>query len=115
MPAIRLIPKTDDAEFPYDAALALIQRLPGVVLRPADLAPMIAAGKRMGWPEAMVRANEALAARGKCWAFSWSGPPALTGTLYEDNVFLSVVDDEMATLKLIRSWATELNGRVFQH
>ena len=115
MAAIRLIPKTDESEFPYDAALKLIQSLPDVMLRPQDFTQMIATGKRIGWPEVMIRSHEEMAARGKCFQFRWDGYPALSGSLFEDNVFFSIIDDEQATLEFINAWATKLDVRVFRH
>jgi hypothetical protein len=115
MPAIRLIPKTDESDFPYDAALELIRQLPHVDLRPKDFAPLLEAGRRMRWTDKMIRSHEEMAARGKCYEFRWAGPPALLGTLFEDNVFFNVIGDEQATLRFIQAWADKLDVRVFQH
>jgi hypothetical protein len=115
MPAVRLIPKTDDAEFPYDAALAMLRALPGVELRPKDFVSLLEAGSRCGWTEEMLQVHEEMARRGRCFDFAWNGPPTLRGSLFEDNVFISVVDDEPATLRLVAAWARKLDVRVFQH
>jgi hypothetical protein len=114
MAAIRLIPKTDDGEFPRHAARELIEALPGAALFAPDFAAMIAAGRRMGWPAAMIRANEELASRGNCISFEWAGPPKISGTLYENNVFFGVVDDYWATLRFIEHWAERLGVRVHE-
>lgn len=115
MAAIRLIPRTDDADFPREEARALIESLPEVVLIPTDFESMIAAGRRMGWPPKLIRANEELAARGNCNSFEWNGEPKISGTLYEDNVFFVVVDDYWSTLTFIERWAKKFNVRVHEH
>jgi hypothetical protein len=120
-PTIRLIRKTDDTEFAYDAALALIRALPDVIIRPKDTVPpasgarLLAGGRPVQLPEAMVRNLDEMAASGKCFDFSWKGFPALSGTVYKEMVFFSVVDDEVATLDLVKSWADKLDGRVVTH
>ena len=113
MPAVRLIPKTDDASFPYDAAKRLLAQ--DADLTPKDFGPMIEAGRRMRWTEAMIRANEELARRGKCFDFQMRVEPSLSGSLFEDNVFFSVTGDEKAALAYIRRLAKELGVRVFKH
>ncbi len=115
MGAIRLIPRTDEADFPRVEARLLIESLPQVALFPPDFESMITAGRRMGWSPAMIRANEELAARGNCISFEWNGEPQISGTLFEDNVFFGVVDDYWSTLMFIESWAKKLKVRVHEH
>jgi hypothetical protein len=113
MPAVRLIPKTDDAAFPYDEAKQRLEQ--DADLMPKDFGPMIEAGRRMGWTQAMIRANEELALYGKCFDFQMRVAPNLTGTLFEDNIFFSITGQERAALAYIRRLAKELGVRVFKH
>ena len=115
MPALRLIPKTDDDPFPYDDALQLLRDLPEAELVAKDFGPLIEAGKRMGWTAKMIRSHEKLAAGGRCYDFAWTGPPAMRGTLFENNLFISVVDDEEATWALAQAWARQLDVDVLAH
>jgi hypothetical protein len=113
MPAVRLIPKTDDAPFPYDAAKRRLAQ--DADLTPKDFAPMIETGRRMRWTEAMIRANEELARRSKCFDFQMRAEPNLSGSLFEDNVFFSVTGDEKAAMAYIKRLTKELGVRVFKH
>lgn len=87
--ALRLIPKTDDGPFPYEMARQLLLNLEGLVFTPKDFGPMLAAGRRMGWPDELIRANEDLARKGRCFDFAMTKAPFLRGSLFEDNVFFS--------------------------
>ena len=49
MSAIRIIPPTDEAPFPYDAAKAILEGLPGVSRSETDIPEIVAAGARFGW------------------------------------------------------------------
>jgi hypothetical protein len=111
--AIRIVPEDDDAEFPYAEARRRLEI--DAELMPKDFAPMIEAGKRMGWSPAMVRANEELAERGKSFDFIMKVEPFLQGTLYEDNIYFIVDDDEKAAKKYIRALARELGAAVYTH
>ena len=113
MPAIRIVPPTDDAPFPYQAAKELLAQ--DADLTPADLQAMIAAGKRMGWTEEMIMANEELAQRGHCFDFVLRIEPFLRGTLYENNIFFSITGDEMAAQRYIKALAGKLGARVYKH
>lgn len=117
MPAYRLIPKQDDAEFPYDSALSLILGLSDADVRPKDFGPLIAAGRRMRWTEQMIRSHEDMAKRGKCFDFYWTAEDdtKISGTLFENNIFFSAIDDELATLDVLKRWANQLDVRVFKH
>ena len=86
----------------------------GVHFIAKDFTSMLAAGRRMGWSEAMLRANEELAARGKCFDFSQGAPPGLKGSLFEDNIFFSFVSAQHleASLPVIQRLADALNARV---
>jgi hypothetical protein len=113
MPAVRLVPITDDAPFPYEEAKRLLEE--DSDLTPTDFAPMIAAGRRMRWPEEMIRANEELAKRGKCFDFEMRVEPILRGSLFEDNIFLHIAGEERAAMAYIERLARELGLRVHQH
>src|SRR5262245_55496639 len=113
MPAVRLVPITDDAEFPYAEAKRRLGQ--DADLTPKDFGPMIEAGRRMRWTEAMIRANEDLARRGHCFDFVLRVEPFLRGSLFEDNVFFSITDDEGAAMAYIKRLAKELGVRVYRH
>ena len=113
MAAIRIAPTKDDASFPYQAAKEFLAQ--DADLTPADLEAMIAAGKRMGWTEDMIRANEELARRGLCFDFVLRIEPFLRGTLYENNILFSITGDEKAAQRYIKALAKKLGGRVHKH
>lgn len=113
MPAIRIVPVDDDDDFPYEEALRLLEQ--DADLEPADLTEMIEAGRRMGWSQEMIVANEALAAGGKCFSFTLRKPPHLSGTLYEDNIFFSINGNERDAKTYIRSLAKLLGAAVYEH
>ena len=114
---IRLIPKTDDAAFPYEEAMRLLQANAGINFKPKDFAPMIAAGTRLGWTVEMIRANEELARRGNCFEFASEKAPFLRGSLFEDNVFFSFsgAKHEHACVPEIERLAKLLDVRVLRH
>jgi hypothetical protein len=113
MPAMRLVAITDDAGFPYAEAKRRLAQ--DADLTPADLTPMIAAGRRMGWTGELIRANEELARRGNCFDFALQVAPYLTGTLYEDNVFFRMTGDESAEVAYVEKLAEELGAAVYRH
>ena len=83
----------------------------GVELVPKDFTRMLEVGRRIGWPKALIEANEQLAARGRCFDIAHSAPPELTGSLFEDNIFFSFTSDdhEMICRPVILQLATKLN------
>ncbi|MGE3808504.1 MAG: hypothetical protein AB7K24_27890 [Gemmataceae bacterium] len=97
--------------------MELILELPDAVVEPKDFGPLIAAGRRMRWTPHMIQSHEEMAARGKCFDFRWKtvDETEICGTLYEDNIFFSVVDDELATVDTIKCWGEQLDVRVFKH
>ncbi len=113
MPAVRLVPKGDRAAFPYDEAKQRLEE--DANLTPKDFGPMIDAGRRMGWTEVMIRAHEELAQRGKCFDFQMRVAPHLRGSLFEDNVFFSITEEEATALAYITRLANKLGVRVFKH
>ena len=118
MAFVRSVPKSGDDPSPYDDAkrLLLIEDS-DCIFEQADLRPMIEAGRRMGWPEALIRANEELQQRGRCFKFEIQREPCLNGTLFEDNVMFELsnsTSDEDA-LREINRLATQLNLKVFHH
>jgi len=114
--AARLIPKTDESEFPYEEVRRRLFENPSTRVRPFDFGPMIEAGKRMGWTEEMIRTNEELSHRGRCFAFEMTQEPFLRGTLYEDNVFFSFsgAEHERASMHAIEGLAREFDVRVLR-
>ena len=114
MSAIRIVPRDDDSAFPYERALGELRTL-GVALVPKDFTAMLNAGRRMGWSEAMIRANEELAERGKCYDFQQTGPPHLRGSLFENNIYFSFESGEHqeACLPLIHTLAETLGAQIW--
>jgi hypothetical protein len=118
MSGVRLIPKTDESEFPYqEAKQILLFSFQDLSFQSTDFAPMIVAGKRIGWTEEMLIAHEALAERGNCFDFRLQISPYLNGTLYEDNIFFRFVDSEheRECMPLIPELATRLEVRVLTY
>ena len=113
MPAVRLVPLTDNATFPYTEARLRLEQ--DAELTAKDFGAMIQAGRRMGWTGDMIRANEELAARRNCYDFALTVEPHLRGSLFEDNIFFSVTGDERAALEYIERLARELGLRVYRH
>src|SRR5437870_1892326 len=95
MSGIRLIPKTDESEFPYmEARQILLFELHDVFFKPTDFDALISAGKRVGWTAEMIAEHQAMAERKKCFDFRMESVPYLSGTLYEDNIFFSFYDSQ---------------------
>jgi hypothetical protein len=118
MSGVRLIPKTDESEFPYQKAKQiLLFSLKDMSFQSTDFAPMIVAGERIGWTEEMITAHQALAEGGNCFDFRLQINPYLSGTLYEDNIFFRFVDSEQERecMPLIQELATRLDVRVLTY
>ena len=88
MTGIRLIP-ADEVNFPYDAVVSALRNLPGMCFDELDIPAMVAAGKRIGWPQSLIDSHWDLMKRGKCFSFYQEETPGLTGSFYENNVFFS--------------------------
>lgn len=116
MSAARLIPKTDESPFPYDDALRLlILDNSEMNFCKKDFGPLIEAGRRFHWTEETLRINEEMAARGKCYDFDLAIPPFVRGTLYEDNVFITIGvygEYEKDAADLVKQWAKQLDVRL---
>lgn len=113
MSAVRLVPISDDADFPYAEAKRCLER--DAELTPKDFGPMIEAGRKMRWTDEMIRTNEELAHRGNCFDFVLRAEPFLSGSLFENNVFFSITGDERVALAYIKRLADELSVRVSRH
>ncbi len=113
MTAVRIIAPTDDAEFPYDAAIHLLDSLPGCVREEADLPAIIAAGKRVGWPQTVIDEHFDYMKNGKCFDFTTGS--GLVGTLWEDNIFFRFHDaaHQEHCMPLIGELAARLSCRIF--
>lgn len=92
MSAVRIISKNEDEDFPYEAAKAYLTENFTLDTYPVDFEEMIEVGRRIGWPDALIRANQLLAERGKCFNFAQTDYPKLQGSLFEDNIFFSFTD-----------------------
>jgi hypothetical protein len=110
MSGVRLIAK-DETDFPWERALQELRSLDGMKLVPKDFTRMLDVGRRIGWPDELIEANEQLAARGRCFDIAQSFPPQLTGSLFEDNIFFSFVsaDHETTCRPAILELATKLD------
>lgn len=117
MKAIRIIPSTDDGNFPYEAVRHILLQLEGLETGEVDFPAMIESGMRMGWSKEMVEANWDLMKRGKCFTFHQGEELYLQGTMYEDNVYfvLSEPKHEDSARNQIARIAESLKLRVFEH
>lgn len=119
MAACRLIPKTDEAAFPYDEAMRLLLfEDSSMTFRPKDFGPLITSGHNQGhWSAETIREHEQMAERGQCFDFRSERPPYLEGTLYEDNVWFSFYsfDHQKACLPVIESLRQKLDVRILNH
>jgi len=113
--AARIIPPTDDAEFPYDRALALIREIEDVVLEPADIPGIMESGRRMGWPQSLLDDHMGYLERGKCFAFRVPG--GVRGTLWETNIFFAFEDraHQETCEPQIEQLAARLGCRILPH
>ena len=87
MAAVRIVPSDDDAEFPYAEALVLLQAMRGAVQEQTDIRSVIAAGKRLGWPQALIDVHLEYMKNGKCFDFTTDA--GISCTLWEDNIFFA--------------------------
>jgi hypothetical protein len=119
MAASRLIPKTEEAAFPYDQAMRLLFfEDSSMMFRPKDFGPLIAAGRQHGhWSVETIRDHEHMAEQGRCFEFRSERPPYLEGTLFEDNIWFSFhsLDHQKACLPVIESLRQKLDVRIFHH
>ena len=119
MAACRLIPKTDEATFPYDEAMRLLLfEDASMMFSPKDFVALIAAGREHGhWSVETIREHEQMAERGRCFEFRSERPPYLEGTLYEDNIWFSFhsFEHQKACLPVIESLRQKLNVRILNH
>src|SRR5689334_10540510 len=116
MSAIRMIPATDDGPFPYDQALKLLSTCPGLMMKSKNFAPLIAAGKRMGWSQEMIEEHERMEQGGLCFDFAQQQTPFLQGSLFEDNIYFRLTDyeHEKKCESLIVRIVAELGARVYR-
>ena len=112
MAAMRIIPGTDDAAFPYEEARFLLEHLPGVRKTETDIPAMVAAGTRMGWTKEMVDAHWELMRRGRC--FDFHVDDGVSCTLWENNIFFHFFGrtHEERCLPLIEDLARQLRCRL---
>jgi hypothetical protein len=119
MAACRLIPKTDEAAFPYDEAMRLLLfEDSSMMLRPKDFGPLIASGREhCHWSADTIREHEQMAERGRCFDFRSEHPPYLEGVLYEDNIYFSFhsFDHQKTCLPVIESLRQKLDVRILKY
>jgi hypothetical protein len=115
MAAVRIVPSDDDAEFPYAEALVLLQAMPGAVQEQTDIPPVIAAGKRFGWPQALIDVHLEYIENGKCFDFTTDA--GLSCTLWEDNIFCRFhgAEHQAECTPIIEDLAVRLSCRVMRY
>ncbi|MBN1311120.1 MAG: hypothetical protein JXB30_06845 [Anaerolineae bacterium] len=115
MSAIRIIPTSDDAEFPYADAKRLLDSLPGVNRKETDIPAIIEAGVKAGWPKALVEEHRRLMRSGKCFDYAVDG--GIRCTLWENNIFFSFSNrtHEEQCLPIIEMLANQLQCKLFRH
>jgi hypothetical protein len=111
MSAIRIVP-SGHAPFPYQKAKDLLERLPGVSKSQTDIPSIIAAGAKVGWPQALIDQHWEWMHSGKC--FDFAVPDGISCTLWHDNIFFRFFDRDHATrcLPLIHDLANQLGCRL---
>jgi len=112
--AVRIVPSDDDAEFPYAEALLSLQAMRGAVQEQADIASVIAAGKRVGWPQALIDVHLEYMKHGKCFDFTTDA--GISCTLWEDNIFFRFrsAQHEAQCMPIIEDLAARLSCRVIR-
>jgi len=112
--AIRIIPPTDDAPFPYEDAKKILERLPGVTKTETDIPAIVAAGTKLGWPTAVIDKHWEWMRRGKC--FDFNVDDGISCTLWEDNIFFRFFNSghEQKCLPIIESMAEQLGCRLLR-
>jgi hypothetical protein len=112
MAAMRIIPATDEAPFPYERAKDLLEHLPMVSKTPTDIPAIVAAGARFGWPKALIDRHWEWMRRGMCLDFNVPG--GISCTLWEDNIFFRFFDGdhEDRCLPVIADLASQLGCRL---
>jgi hypothetical protein len=117
MSGTRLVPTSEAAAFPYQAAKAALLALPAIEVGPVDFERMIEVGKRIGWSQEMLDGHEALRVGGRCFTFRQNEPPWLRGTFYDDNVFFEYADEtqEAAMRPLIAELARALGLKTIEY
>jgi hypothetical protein len=114
MTGVRIVPSDDDAEFPYTKALALLQEMEGADQHETDIPAIIAAGKRFGWPQALIDEHFEYIKNGKCFDFHTDA--GISCTLWEDNIFFGFYDaeHEAQCMPIIEDLAVRLSCRVMR-
>jgi hypothetical protein len=114
MAAVRIVPSDDDAEFPYAEALVLLQAMRGAVQEQTDIPSVIAAGKRLGWPQALIDVHLEYMKHGKCFDFTTDA--GISCTLWEDNIFFRFqsAEHEAQCMPIIEDLAVRLSCRVMR-
>ena len=74
---IRLIPATDNSDFPYAVASSMLREIEGMTISDVDFPAMIEAGKRFGWPQKTIDSRWGMMERGKCFRFVQNDEPFL--------------------------------------
>jgi hypothetical protein len=113
--AVRIAPSDDDAEFPYTKALGLLQEMDGAVQEETDIPSVIAAGKRLGWPQALIDDHFEYIRNGKCFDFTTDA--GISCTLWEDNIFFRFygAEHEAQCMPIIEDLAVRLSCRVMRY
>lgn len=114
---MKLIPKTDVADFPYEKALELLlSRYSDLSTNPVDFDTLIENGKRMGWTEEMINSHQAMKKRGKSFNFKTETENGLRGTFGEDNIsfLFNSKEHENKCIPVIKTLAIDLDVRIYR-
>ena len=87
----------------------------GAVQEQTDIPSVIAAGKRVGWPQALIDVHLGYMKNGKCFDFTTDA--GITCTLWEDNIFFRFQDaeHEAQCMPIIEDLAVRLSCRVMRY
>ncbi len=116
MTAFRIIPATDDAAFPYEEALRLLEAIPGVAKADTDIPGIVAAGVKVGWPQSLVDWHWEVMEKGGVFDFVGPGDAGISCTLWADNIFFrfASASHEEASMPFIENLARTLKCRIIQ-
>jgi hypothetical protein len=87
----------------------------GAVQEQTDIPSVIAAGKRLGWPQALIDVHLEYMKNGKC--FDITTDAGITCTLWEDNIFFRFqsAEHEAQCTPIIEDLAVRLSCRVMRY
>lgn len=113
---MRIIPPTDDGDFPYDAALRLLQQSPDIRQRPTDITAIVTHGIAIGWPQDLVDLHMRWLQEGGVFDFDDAEQEGISCTLWRDNIFFRFFSDSHHTrcIPMIEAMASTLGCRILR-